>query len=232
MKLRIPENLTQQAYQSIRDEIIKGKLDGRQHLTEGFFASRFGISKSPIREALNRLESEGLITIIPRRGAFVSEFSIHDVEEIYELREVLEALVVRDAVLDSKTLGGMRESVRAAKAYLRKNDISNYIREDATFHTKLAQASSNSRLAKILENMHNQMLILRRKTFELTSRTSVKQHTQILGALEKGRKDVAAKLMVRHIRTVRRRLVDHLKRQEISVVSAKENSETASTQQA
>ena len=220
MKLRIPENLTQQAYQFIRDEIIKGKLDGRQHLTEGYFASRFGISKSPIREALNRLESEGLITIKPRRGAFVSEFSIDDVEEIYELREVLEALVVRDAVLDSRVLARMRESVRAAKAYLRKNDMSNYIRQDATFHTRLAQASSNSRLRKILENMHNQMLILRRKTFELTSHTSVKQHTQILDALEKRRKDVAAKLMVRHIRTVRRRLVDHLKRLETGGGSA------------
>jgi DNA-binding GntR family transcriptional regulator len=221
LKLRIPENLTQQAYQSIRDEIIKGRLDGRQHLTEGYFASRFGISKSPIREALNRLESESLITIIPRRGAFVSKFSIHDIEEIYELREILEALVVRDAVLDSKTLRGMRESVDAAKACMRRNDIASYIREDATFHTRLAQASSNSRLRKILENMHNQMLILRRKTFELTSHTSVAQHTQILRALEQGRKDVAAKLMVRHIRTVRKRLIDHLKRRGIGVTAAK-----------
>ena len=227
MKLRIPENLTQQAYQSIRDEIIKGKLDGRVHLTEGFFASRFGISKSPIREALNRLESEGLITILPRRGAFVSEFSIHDVEEVYALREILEALVVRDAVLDSKTLGRMRESVRAAKAYLQRNDISSYIREDATFHTRLAEASSNSRLRKILENMHNQMLILRRKTFELTSHTSVKQHSQILRALEKGRKDMAAKLMVHHIRTVRKSLIDHLKKQEVGGASTKENSKAA-----
>lgn len=229
MKLRIPENLTQQAYQSIREEIIKGKLDGRQHLTEGFFASRFGISKSPIREALNRLETEGLITIIPRRGAYVSEFSLHDIEEIYELREVLEALVVRDAVLDSKSLAAMRESVRAAKAYLRKNDISNYIREDSAFHTRLALASSNSRLAKILENMQYQMLILRGKTFELTSHISIKQHSQILSVLEKGQKDVAAKLMVRHIRTVRKRLIDHLKKLEIGKAAQQKASANTET---
>ena len=87
MKLKIPENLTRQAYRLIRDEIIKGQLDSQKHLTEGYFADRFGISKSPIREALNLLESEGLIRIIPRRGAFVADFSLHDIEEIYEQRK-------------------------------------------------------------------------------------------------------------------------------------------------
>ena len=91
MRLRIPENLTQQAYRAIQTEIITGQFDRRKRLTEEYFASRFGISKSPIREALNRLEAEGLISILPRRGAFVIDFSIEDVREIYELREALEA---------------------------------------------------------------------------------------------------------------------------------------------
>ena len=59
MGLKIPENLTQQAFKFNRDEIIQGKLDGRQHLTENYFAERFGVSKPAVREALNRLESEG-----------------------------------------------------------------------------------------------------------------------------------------------------------------------------
>jgi DNA-binding GntR family transcriptional regulator len=210
LKLKIPENLTQRAYRSIRDEIIKGKIDGQQHCTEAFFADRYGISKSPIREALNRLETEGLITIIPRRGAFVREFSMHDAEEIYELREVLETLVVRNAVLDRKTLARLREIVLSAQSFLEKNDKPNYIRADAAFHTTLAMASSNSRLRRMLESMHNQMLILRRQTFELTGHISVKQHRGILDALEKGQRQRAAKLMAQHIRAVRKTLVDHL----------------------
>jgi DNA-binding GntR family transcriptional regulator len=210
LKLKVPENLTQQAYRLIRDDIITGKLDGREHLTESSFAERFGISKSPIREALNRLESEGLIKIIPRRGAFVSHFSISDVEEIYELREVLEALVARDAVLDSKTLARMRDAVRLASLALRENDKRSYIRHDAAFHAVLAHASSNKRLRKILENMQNQLLILRSQTFELTSHKSIKQHAGILDALEKGRRNAAVRLMVQHIRTVRQRFVKHL----------------------
>lgn len=213
MKLRIPENLTQQAYRYIRDEIIRGRIDGQQHLTEGFFAKRYGISKSPIREALNRLEAEGLITILPRRGAFVRGFAIHDVEEIYELREALETLVVRDAVLDAKTLARLRQIVLQAQSSLEREDKPNYIREDMAFHTTLANVSSNSRLRKVLESMHNQMLILRRQTFELSSHTSVKQHLAVLEALENGERERAAEIMTEHIQAVRKRLVEHLRKQ-------------------
>ena len=219
MGLKIPEDLTKQAFRYIRDEIIQGKLDGRQHLTESYFAERFGISKSPVREALNRLESEGLITIVPRRGAFVAQLSVHDIEEIFELREALEVLVAKDAVLNEKILKRMRAAVVSAKQYREQNDKNSYIRADATFHTTLAEASSNSRLKKILENMRNQMLIVRTRTFELTSHTSVKQHLDILAALEQGNRDLAADLMAEHIRTVRARLVSHLRQQEAEQTS-------------
>jgi DNA-binding GntR family transcriptional regulator len=218
--LKIPENLTQQAFKYIRDEIIRGKLDGRQHLTENYFSERFGISKSPVREALNRLESEGLITIVPRRGAFVVDLSIQDIEEIFDLREALETLVVKNAVLGEKVLGRMRAAVESAKRYREEDDKANYIRADAAFHTTLAEASSNSRLRKILENMLNQMLIVRCRTFELSSHTSVSQHHQILKALEQGKRDVAANLMAEHIRTVRARLINHLHQGKISSVSS------------
>jgi len=212
--LKIPENLTQQAFRYIRDEIIRGKIDRQQHLTETYFAQRFGISKSPVREALNRLESEGLITIVPRRGAFVVDLSVHDIDEIFELREALEAVVVRDAVLNEKVLARMRGAVVSAKQYMEANNKSKYIQADACFHTSLADASSNSRLKKILENMRNQMLIVRARSYELSSHISVQQHLNILEALEQGKRDVAANLMVEHIRTVRARLVDHLRQLE------------------
>lgn len=214
LKPRIPVNLTQRAYKAIRDQLISGKLNGREHLTEGFFAATFGISKSPIREALNRLESDGLIRISPRRGAFVADFSIHDVQEIFELREALEALAVRNAVLDSKTLSNMKASVRAASGFSRKNDMPNYIREDTMFHGWVAQASSNSRLRKILENIHDQTILLRQTAFELTRHTSVKQHSQILAALERGQREVAEKLVARHIRTVGESLIEYLKKEQ------------------
>ncbi len=207
MALRIPDSLTQQAYRAIRDEILKGKLNGQMRLTEGFFAGRFKISKSPIREAMNLLEAEGLITIRPRRGAFVTAFARQDLEEIYDLREILEAAAVRKLVLEPKALSRLRAALNAAKSSLRKKDKLGYVLADADFHRIIAQANPNSRLKKILESMHGQMLILRHSTFELSSNRSVIQHQRILEALERGNNEAAARLMAQHIREVKAKLL-------------------------
>lgn len=210
MKLKIPENLTQRAYRAIRDEILKGRLNGRQRLTEAFFAERLGVSKSPIREALNRLEAEGLMVISPRRGASVIQFTVGDVREIYELREILETAAVRNATIDKKLLLRLRSALREAKKNLRKRDKVAYILADADFHRAIAQSSANVRLRRILENMHGQMLILRHRTFELSSGLSVVEHEKILRALEDGDREEASSLMTKHIRAVRSKLLAHL----------------------
>lgn len=210
MRLQIPESLTQRALRLIRNEVTQGRLNHQQHLTEEFFARRFQISKSPIREALNRLEAEGLITIIPRRGAFVIDVTARDVDEIYEMREILEARVIRNVKVHPGLLTKLRAAVDAAEKFLRQNDKLSYVHEDAAFHALLAQSNPNRRLRKALENMHHQMMILRHRTFELSSRMSVEQHRRILRALKRGDRDMAEKIMVEHIRSVRDRLRAHL----------------------
>ncbi|MGH9469295.1 MAG: GntR family transcriptional regulator [Terriglobia bacterium] len=210
MRLRIPENLTQRAYRAIRDEILKGRLNGKQRLTEAYFAERLGVSKSPIREALNRLEAEGLIIIEPRRGASVANFSADDIKEIYELREILEGAAVHDMLMDEKTCARLRASLDAAKEALRASDKVAYILADADFHRVVAQAARNSRLRRILENMHGQMLVLRHRTFELSSDRSVLEHEGILQAIEGGDTDLASRRMTQHVRAVRKKLLAHL----------------------
>ncbi|MGH9449811.1 MAG: GntR family transcriptional regulator [Terriglobia bacterium] len=210
MRLRIAKSITQRTYEIIRAQILRGELNASRRLTEAYFAKLFGISKSPVREALNRLEAEGLITIRPRRGAFVRDFSTRDTEEIYELREILETSAVRNVELDSKVVAELHAAVDEAEAYLRQNNREKYVCADAHFHRILAQANPNSRLRKALESMHDQMLILRHKTFALSGRNSVKQHRQIVQALEQGHREAAAQLMGEHIRAVRRRLLEDI----------------------
>jgi DNA-binding GntR family transcriptional regulator len=211
MRMKIPENLTQHAYRLIRDGILQGELNNRQRLTEDYFAQEFHISKSPIREALNRLEAEGLIKIIPRRGAFVRDFSLGDVQEIYEMREILEAAVIRGIKVDEKLADQLRKSREKAQECIKAGDKLGYISADASFHTILARAHSNSRLRTVLEGMHNQLIILRHRTFELSGRTSVVQHGRILTALARGDNEAAADLMIEHIRFVRDKLIASLK---------------------
>ncbi len=195
----------------IRAGILRGELDAHRRLTEGYFAAQFQISKSPIREALNRLEAEGLIVIVPRRGAYVRDLSTHDTEEIYELREILESWAVRHTKLNAGTIARLRENVTEAEACLARNDREKYVSLDASFHRILAESNPNSRLRKFLESMHDQMLMLRHRTFALSSQNSVSQHRGIVEALERGNRAEAARLMTEHIRAVRKRLLREMK---------------------
>src|SRR5436190_22084868 len=110
-KLKIPTNLTSLAYKSIKEYILEGRLDEDSRLTEEFLSGQLGISKSPIREALNRLESEGLIRIEPRRGAYLRSYTAEEGNELYDFREALEVHVIRRAKVTSGLLNALRNSI-------------------------------------------------------------------------------------------------------------------------
>jgi DNA-binding GntR family transcriptional regulator len=93
-RLAAPENLTSLAYTSIKNYILHEDLDEQTRLTEEGLSRRLGISKSPVREALNSLHTEGLIRIEARRGAYVRSFSVQEVVDLYGLREALEVYAV------------------------------------------------------------------------------------------------------------------------------------------
>src|SRR5215471_550025 len=94
-KLDVSTSLTDQAHRSIKRYILAGALNTDDRLTEGFFADQLGISKSPVREALNALQNEGLLRIEPRRGIYLHRFSAKEIEDLYELREALEVFATQ-----------------------------------------------------------------------------------------------------------------------------------------
>lgn len=209
-KLKIPSNLTSLAYESIKRYILDGKLDEGARLTEEFLSTSLGISKSPIREALNRLETEGFIRIEPRRGAYLQDFSTTDVYELYELRNALETHVVVTVDLSPELMGELKQSVRRMRKALKDNDKAHYIEEDMQFHASLANASGNGRLCRTLENVQNQIWIFRRKTYDLSSSTAADFHESIIAALEAGDRGRAARAMRDHVTTVCHKLIEFL----------------------
>lgn len=213
-KLNIPSNLTRLAYDSIKQYILNGKLDEGVRLTEEFFSTSLGISKSPIREALNRLETEGLIHIEPRRGAYLRDYSTQDINDLYDLRDALEKHVVHTAELTQQFIAELKESVRRMRKHLNDNDKSRYIEEDMKFHASLADATGNRRLSKTLENVQNQIWIFRRKTYDLSSSTAADYHEAIVAALETGKRRRAEQAMSEHINTVRRRLLEFVQQEQ------------------
>lgn len=225
-KLKVSVNLTSLAHESIKRYILDGRLDEGARLTEEFLSTSMGISKSPIREALNRLEAEGFIRIEPRRGAYLQDYSKQDIGDLYDLRNALETHVVRTAQLSPELIAGLEQSVRRMRRYLTHNDKPRYIEEDMRFHVNLANATGNHRLCGMLENVQNQIWIFRRKTFDLTSGAVASFHETVVAALKAGERPRAELAMSEHIDTVRRKLLEFLEQQQENV-SSLPNSATA-----
>lgn len=209
-KLKIPSNLTNLAYDSIKEYILEGQLDETSRLTEEFLSTQLGISKSPIREALNRLEAEGLIRIEPRKGAYLRLLSPDEVTDLYDLREALETHAVRTAKLSPALIAELHKSIRRQRAFLKANDRAHYIEEDVHFHAELAQATKNKPLCAVLENIQNQIWISRRSSYNLSSSSAPDHHTAIVDALEANDREKAESAMRSHIQTVRCRLVEFM----------------------
>src|SRR6266851_9332257 len=110
-KLTNIPNLTELTYRSVKEQLLDGTLSEGTRLTEELLATQLGISKSPVREALNRLEAEGLICIESRRGAYVRQFSMKEIRDLYELREILEVHSIDAANVTPKLLNDLAASI-------------------------------------------------------------------------------------------------------------------------
>ena len=210
-KIRIPENLTTLAYKTIKDSIWDGHLDEGARLTEERLSRQLGISKSPIREALNRLETEGLIRIEPRRGAYLRTFSIKEIDDLYGIREALEVHAVATVKVTPELTQRLWDSVERLKQYRELNDKFRHLEEAVNFHTILASGTGNEQLAKILDNLHQQVWLFRRKTYDASKSSAYAAHRAIVSSLVKGDKAEAQCLMHEHVSSVRRKLLAQLR---------------------
>jgi DNA-binding GntR family transcriptional regulator len=210
-KLSTPQNLTALAYESIKKNILEGNLGPDARLTEESLSQQLGISKSPVREALNGLQNEGLIRIEPRRGAYLRRFTIKEVEDLYNLREALEAYAVSAVKITPQLIEELQASVERTKKHLRAHDKTLHIEEDSRFHGAIANATGNCELCRILKNIQNQIWLLRCQTYELSSSSAPKAHAAILRALAEGDRRKAQAAMRGHISHVRVRLLDFLR---------------------
>ncbi len=202
-KLTNIPNLTELTYRSIKEKLLDGSFREGTRLTEEQLASQLGISKSPVREALNRLESEGLIAIEARRGAFVREFSRKEVSDLYDFREVLELHSIAAAEIVPELLSQMEESIERTKTFLALGDKAKHIEEDLRFHALIAFASGNSEFVRVFQNIQQKSLLCRYKTYHLSGSTAPISHGKIYDALRRHDREAATWAMREHIRYVK-----------------------------
>ena len=206
------ENLTlwQRVYDHLRVEILAGRLEPGAELAEVALAEQLGVSRGPIREAIGRLASEGLVTVRPRRGAVVRSLSKEEFLELYQVREALEMMAVRLAVprLGAEDIVALEELIAAMASHAERGDVAEFFEANSAFHVRLFEASGNAKLYELYHQLLAQLGRYRIRSLSLRGnlQRSVAEHAAILRAAKRGDADRASHLMSEHIRVPQRSL--------------------------
>lgn len=198
------------AYERIKGEILDERLLPRQPLIEAELAAKYGMSKTPVREALLSLAREGLVEMSSFRGGRVRDFTSDDAREIYELRELLEPFALRRAVprltdADRRSLRALLDKAQAAEG----GDRRELSRLNCAFHSSLVARCRNEKVIEILAHLQNQVRVMSMRLWNVraTQLWEAEQHRAILTAVEAGQADQAAELLGEHISEFRERYV-------------------------
>jgi DNA-binding GntR family transcriptional regulator len=200
--------LSEQVRGRLREDILSGEMAPGSVLSEAALASSFGVSRGPVREALGRLASEGLVAITPRRGAIVTELTREEFIDAYQVREALETLAIRLAVprLAETDLARLRELHREMVEHAKRGEINAFFDTNARFHGLFVVASGNQKLQEMYRLLMGQMARYLARSLALRGslEKSVAEHAAILEAVEAGDAERAARLLADHIEVPQR----------------------------
>lgn len=189
----------------IRADIIKGVYKNGERLVEPKLAKNLGISRTPIREALRQLESEGFIEIVPRRGAIVKELTIKDIDDLYAIKANLEGLAARQAVLkiseeQIETLININKKFRDI-AEKQPHLTDEYLKDNIDFHNVFIAASDNEKLIDILDGLAKNFQRLKSMLVSDSGRAAmaVVEHKKIIDAFVSKDPDLAERSVRDHI---------------------------------
>ncbi len=196
------------AYEEIWKRVIMIGGSEEQRLSDVTLAEQLGgMSRTPVRQALDRLVQEGLLRSDPRRGFWTRTFTAQDIHEIYDLRGALEVLAVRLAAprLRQEDLKAHLDALYAVRAELDAHPVLRFLQVDIRFHTLITRASGNGRLIHSLAMLRSQLSMFQMQDTFYPKRMEIalNDHEQILLALLAGNVDEAADCLARHIRNAK-----------------------------
>ena len=196
-------SLEEQVTATLESEILTGTLASGTALTEQSLSKRLGVSRTPIRAALHTLAEEGLINLVPNRGAVVVGVTREDLIDIYKIRMRLEGLASALAAerISREDLATLRESVELAEFYISRNDTEHLKELDTQFHAIIYRASGNRMLNKTLSELHRNIISYRKMSLSVPGRLerSVGEHREILKAIEAKDAERADRLTCAHV---------------------------------
>ena len=216
LKIDIPDSrlLTSKVADKIREFIILGEFKPGERLVESKLAESLGISRQPVREAFRILELEHLITIVPRKGAYVSEISLKETKEIYQTRAMIEGFAAQLAIshITPKDLSQLEAILDLMGKSIQENNLQKVIQYNLSFHRKIVSLSKNDNLAKVYESMLLPVRRYQKMGLSLQSSwaVSLEEHRTILEALNSRDIKRAEEMCRNHVLKAEKRLIDCL----------------------
>jgi DNA-binding GntR family transcriptional regulator len=196
-------SLQEFAYNKCQELIGSGELSPGQLYSESAMSKQLGISRTPLRTALQQLEKEGLIIRLPQRGFYVYEFKEKDIEELFTIRKAIEGYAV-EYIAKKKgeiDLGPAMIHLKGQEEARQSDDYSIFIREDRKFHENLVKALNNKRLVMIYSDLRQSIELIGLKRFKMNSQRnqSIAEHKTIIKAIEDGDPLAAREAVYNHL---------------------------------
>lgn len=205
-------------FNTLRQAILRGELKPGERLMEIQLANKLGVSRTPIREAIRKLELEGLVLMIPRRGAEVAEITEQNLRDVLEVREALEELSVKLACehATQAQIEEMKQAAQVFKESLSGDDVTRIAEADVAFHDAINMATDNQKLIQILNNLREQMYRYRMEYLKDRQSHSVlvREHEEILNALCARDAEKALDVTITHIERQRDHILNLLTKKE------------------
>lgn len=203
LKLDNYKPLREVVFESVRGAIISGVLKPGERLMEVQLAEKLGVSRTPIREAIRKLELEGLVIMMPRKGAYVADLSIKDITDVLEIRATLEGLASSLAALritDDEIEQLELNALQFHKA-IEADDFDGIVQADIDFHDNIFKATRNDKLMQINNNLREQVQRFRIMYISKSNKSKelAREHFEIADAISKRNIDLAERLAKKHI---------------------------------
>lgn len=196
-------SLRGRVFHKLREDILNGKYKENEELKEVAIGEELGVSRTPVREAFRQLELEGLIQIVPNKGAYVTGINAKDVKDIYMIRSSLEGMCARLATenITPEQLEELEENVYLASFHASKGHMEQMAELDNRFHHILYAACDSKMLENLLQDFHQYVIRIRKKTLSTKERgiASNDEHRQIMEAIKAGDGISAERLATQHM---------------------------------
>ncbi|MET0867089.1 MAG: GntR family transcriptional regulator [Pseudorhodoplanes sp.] len=204
-------SLANTAYEEIKEKILKLYFLPGQYLNEGALCALLNVGRTPVHQALQRLQHEGLIEIMPRKGVIVQPGSISEILKILDSRATIEADLARNAAshINAKDAEALKALARVGAGNGQASQLESFVEADRAFHRKFAELAGNPILSEIALGLHERSIrywyLHLWQTFD--GKASLREHTAIADAIAKGDGEAAAKAVRTHIESLRSRLM-------------------------